>query len=219
MDDKIQFQKNAGVLSAEGKHLGSLERVVVNPQTNVVTDIVVRTGGLLRNEEKVVSINLVNGTTVDYILLNEGADDLAEYPNLEEEQPVVEEGDEVDTSAISDRKPHAIPGNPFVSIPIMPVVNNEMTTQATLNIPKGTVALKEGAKVFTSDGGHVGNVERVLADPTKDTITHLVVSKGLFIRESKLVPIRWVSNLGEDTVQLRVNSDSVEELADLPLAG
>ena len=124
MDDKIQLQKHAGILSAQGKHLGSLERVVVNPETNVVTDIVVRTGGLLRNEEKVVSINLVNGTTVDYILLNEGPEELAEFPDFEQEQPVVEGGEDVDTSEISGRRSRiAIPGNPFVSIPIMPVAN------------------------------------------------------------------------------------------------
>jgi sporulation protein YlmC with PRC-barrel domain len=49
MITKIQLQKDAVVLSENGKKAGSLERVVVNPKTNVITDIVVRTGGLMHN--------------------------------------------------------------------------------------------------------------------------------------------------------------------------
>ena len=64
MITKIQLQKDAAVLAVDGKKVGSLERVVVNPETKVITDIVVRTGGLLGHDEKIVSVDLIDATLV-----------------------------------------------------------------------------------------------------------------------------------------------------------
>jgi uncharacterized protein YrrD len=79
--------------------------------------------------------------------------------------------------------------------------------------------MKEGAKVITAEGKNIGSVERVLADPMVDQVTDLLVSRGLFTKEAKLIPIHWVMSMGEDKVHLRVSRESVEDLADVPLAG
>jgi hypothetical protein len=52
-----------------------------------------------------------------------------------------------------------------------------------------------------------------------EQITHLLVSSGWFSKGSKLIPVAWVMRMGEDTVHLRVGKDSVEDLAEAPLAG
>jgi hypothetical protein len=79
--------------------------------------------------------------------------------------------------------------------------------------------LKEGAKVITVDGKHVGNVERVLAEVPADRATHLLVSMGIFTKESKLIPINWVEMMSESEVHLRVRKESLEEIAATPAAG
>jgi hypothetical protein len=75
-------------------------------------------------------------------------------------------------------------------------------------------ARKEHIKVISSDGMHVGNVERVFADKAFDQITHLLISKELPTRERKLIPVKWVQTMGDAAVHLRVTKDLVEELAD-----
>jgi uncharacterized protein YrrD len=218
MNDKIQFEKNATVLGLNGERVGLLERVVVNPGNNVLTDIVVRTGGLLKQEEKVVPVGLVADANYGQVMLSKEAGELDAFPAFEVER-IIEEGEaQGESQALESEIRPALKGNPFLGMAVMPTPGRRIKTRIEQNIPEGTVALKEGATVYSVDGRQVGHVERVLADADRDTITHLVVSRGTFIRESKLVPIWWVSRLGEEKVHLRVNKNSVEGLADLPVA-
>lgn len=217
MITKIQLQKNASVLAADGRQLGSLERVVLNPESNVLTNIVVRTGNLLKHDEKVVPIELIAETADHQILLREEAGDLEGFPPFEERRLVDEYGKR-NKPASSSSVPPIVNGYSVMSTPMMSVPDGRVITRIEQNIPAGTVAMKEGAKVVSADGKHVGVVERVLADPVAERITGLLVSRGLLVRDVKLVPIRWVMSVGEEEVRLRVGRDSVEDLGDLPVA-
>ena len=53
MATKVQFQKNATVVAANGQEVGSIERVVLSPESKMVTHIVVRKGSLLNRVDKV----------------------------------------------------------------------------------------------------------------------------------------------------------------------
>ena len=217
MITKIQLQKKATVLAADGKQLGSLERVVVNPNNNVITDVVIRTGTLINHEEKVVPIALVVETADDQILLREEAGDLEAFPQFEEERIVNEHGG-MNRSSSPANMPAGM-DNLAVGGPLLQTSGEQIVTRIEQNIPEGTVAMKEGAKVIAADGRQVGNVERVVAEPEMEQITHLLVSSGWFNKENKLIPVAWVMRMGEDTVHLRVGKDSVEDLAAAPLAG
>jgi len=214
METKIQFQKNASVLSSIGKQIGSLERVVVNPESKVVTDIVVRTRALFNHTDKVVPIELVAETNQGQVVLRDVAGELKSFPPLEERHLI-------DTNEGMDGKPADVPpavyGNTGFSPVIVSSQGEHLITQIEQNIPTGTVAMKEGATVITVDGENVGNVERVLADASVDQITHLLIAKGMIAKEKKLIPIEWVTTMGEDEVHLRVNKDSVEKLDTAPI--
>jgi len=215
METNIQFQKNAAVLMANGKQVGSIERVVVNPESKVVTDIVVRTGSLLNHEDKVVPIRLVAETTTDQIVLHDEAGELKAFPLLAERR-IVDANE--DTIRKSSDAPPVIYGSPGLNPVVLPSTPGEQfVTQIEQNIPKGTVAMKEGATVISAEGKNVGNVERVLADSSVDQVTYLLISTGMFAREKKLIPIKWVMTLGEDEVHLRVKKHSVEELANVSM--
>jgi uncharacterized protein YrrD len=88
----------------------------------------------------------------------------------------------------------------------------EYVLETSRNIPEGTVALKRGAKVLSSDDEQVGDIEEVLTEPAADRATHLVISEGLLLKEKKLVPTQWISAVLEDTVVLAVDAQTVEDL-------
>jgi uncharacterized protein YrrD len=211
---KIQLQRGASVLTAEGEQVGTLERVVVNPAHNVLTDIVVRTGGLLNSSEKVVPLGFVAETSEAQVLLREEAGDLETMPPFEEERLV-----EGHTRSTEGEQPPLVVGYPVAGAPVVQASFDEPTTRVEQNIPEGTVAVKEGAKVLTAEGKHVGNIERVLADPSAEEVTHLLISSGLLSKEMKLIPKKWISSWGEEKVHLRVKRDTVERLAETPLVG
>lgn len=214
MVTKIHLGKNAKILAADGRQVGSLERVVLNPGSHAITDIVIRTGTLMSHEEKVVPLGLVAETTKDLVVLREEAPDLDVLPPFEERHIVDEKGD-------LDKSPQGAPviyGVPGVGLTVTPDPAEQFVTQLQQNIPDGTVAMKEGAHVITSEGKQVGSVESVLADPTADQVTHLLVSNGLLSKESKLIPVKWIVTFGEETIHLRVDKATVDQLAEAPLA-
>lgn len=217
MEKKMQLQKKANVIAANGQSIGRIDRVVLNPVTKVITNIVVHKSALFNKEDKVVPITLVAETTEDQIVLRGEAGELDSFPPFEERRVVAEKPDEEPSQSMNTPQPvnYGIPG---VSPAFVPPPGDQFITQIEQNIPEGTVAMKEGAKVVSSEGEHVGNVERVFADTSIDQITHLLVSRGMFVKEAKLVPVKWVMTMGEDEVHLRVKKDSVEELEDVSIA-
>jgi len=215
---KIELQREATVLAENGKKVGSLERIVVNPDTYAITDIVVRTGGLLKPEEKIVSVELIIETAEDKILLHEEAGELEGFPPLEEERVVGEHGVQSQESPPRNIST-GFSGFPVVGKPVAPASNEQIVTRLEQNIPEGTVAMKLGAKVTSADEKHIGNVESVLAEPFMAQITHLYVSRGLLIRAANIIPIQWVLRMGEDAIHLRLSKESIEESTETPVAG
>src|SRR5262249_11949871 len=159
---------------------------------------------LLNQEEKVIPITSVAETSKDLIVLRDDVDDLTIFPPFEERHIVEDDsgGDQI-PSASAGISPPVVTGYPLTgSVPVMPSPEEQCVTRVEQNIPEGTVAMKEGAKVISSEGKHVGNVERVIVDSSVDQITHLLISRGLLMKESKLIPMKWVMSLGEDKVHL-----------------
>jgi hypothetical protein len=56
----------------------------------------------------------------------------------------------------------------------------------------------------------VGNVVCVLTGPETHTVTHLDLSQGLLVKNSKTVPIRWVATLDDEEVRLNVPAGEME---------
>lgn len=185
---KMQLQKNAAVLSADGQRIGSLNRVMVHPDTLVLTDIVVRPGTMVNQEDRVVPVKLVTKSTLDEVLVNIKAEDLETFPPYKE-------GD----IAVKSAEP------PFTE---------EFVVGIDHNIPKETVAIKVGASVVSADGKDVGTVERIVTDAADEQSTHLLISQGRIKKRMKLIPMDWVRNVDEETVYLLVYKTSVNDLAD-----
>ena len=215
----MQFKKNAEVLTSNDEKVGRIDRVVLDPRSNEMTHLVVQKG-LLFLKDKVVPLDCVESATEERVELKEGCDDPNEFPDFEETHyiPVEETGgsearghDGLDKLAWY----YPVPGgawwrqrslaNPGISKP--PYVR-----KTELNIPEGTVALEEGAKVVSSEGEHVGNIERVYADEEEQRVTHLLISKGLISKSRKLIPSMWVDSVREDEVRLSIGERFVEKL-------
>jgi uncharacterized protein YrrD len=207
---EMQFKQNSEVLTAHGQSVGRIERVVIDPLTKEVTDLIVRKGFLL-TEDKVISISAIAGTMNDVVLLNDEVD-LNTLRPFEEKQYVPIHEDEVERL---DPQWGLIPS--FYWVP--PVYSRSAsgkgksyTIETEQNIPEGTVAVKEGAKVISADDRHVGNVERVITRPRDHHATHLLITRGLLLKERKVVPMNWVSLLGEEDVHLRVGASVIDTL-------
>lgn len=72
--------------------------------------------------------------------------------------------------------------------------------------------IKEGTGVFTTGDEQVGEVNRFVIDPSTNEITHIVVQKGWFFTEDKVVPIDMIQSATEDKVILTESEDDFDRL-------
>ncbi len=222
----MQFKEGTHVYTADHQDVGTIDRVVLDPKTDEVSDVIIRQGWLF-SEDKVLPVNLIDQATDDRVTLRKTEANLQKLPTFEEtyyvpasEDDYAEEEDDIPVTPM----PYAEPlyGYPpvgtawwgFGSYMGYPPVDGHPDLQQRVqqNIPEGDVAVREGARVLSLEGDHVGKVEDVFIDEATRRATHLVISKGVLFKERKLIPTNWVKDAGEEEVMLTVNTHVVDLL-------
>jgi sporulation protein YlmC with PRC-barrel domain len=199
----MEFKEGVPVYTPDGRHVGRVDYLVVDPGSRQVTHIVIRQGRLLV-EDKVAAVAELSTVTEDRIVLG---GDPGKLPPFEEAHyvPFAEYGE-------SGWGTGPVPllwggwragGGTFL----------DMIEHTTRNIPDGEVAVAEGARVEDVHGEHIGHVLELVTDPTSGHITHLVVEAGhLWGKHSKAIPINWVSGFAEDHVTLAVGLRTLDRV-------
>jgi hypothetical protein len=207
----MQIRENTEVVDAEGKSLGSVDRVVIDPGTREVTHLVTKKG-LLFTREKVIPLDHLNQVDAHRITLKDNVDP-DNLPDFVEEHhiPMKEPGDMPGGNA------REVMWYPRVGLHTgagmyMPYGAPSYFIRTRQNIPDGAIVLEEGAKVICRDGEKAGKVERLYTEPQEERVTHLMISEGFISKERKLIPCSWVKGIDEDTVELSVTCDIVDGL-------
>ena len=71
---------------------------------------------------------------------------------------------------------------------------------------------REGTDVYSADGDKLGSVERVVLTPANQEVTHLVVEKGFFFPEERVIPVAMVASATGE----RISLNEAIDLEDLP---
>ena len=212
----MQITEGTNVYTEDGKEVGTVDRVVLDPHTLKVTHLVVREG-VIFSEDKVVPIDFIDFATEDQVMLRNDAPDPSELLPFEESHytPITQQEE--------SRMQEPLPQTPAMywyppvgaatwGRPYLPYLDPPFVVETIQNIPEGTIPLKEGADVSTADGEDVGEIERVFTDPESDRVTHFLISEGLFFKEKKLVPATWIDRVEENKVSLVVSSNLLDRL-------
>lgn len=230
----MQFKKDAEVFSSQGEKIGTLDRVVMDPKTHEVVYLVVRSGHLLP-EDKLIPIGLLHSVQEKRIEVKASKHDLNDLLRYDDQHyiPAEHQRDVVDDADTYYWYPPAFGLHsmgqfpPFSVIPVTstPGINPDPTMRHTppveserpavdKDVPSNMVELKEGAKVIARDDKHVGDIERLLIDQETDRVTHLVLSSGMLLKQSKMVPAYWLTDVHDNEVHLAVDSGLLSKLPD-----
>lgn len=209
----MRFQSGTEVFTADGQKIGTISRIVIDAKTRDVTDLVVDRG-VLSGEERVIPVGLVDLENQERLMLRETNQAIDDFPKYETSHYV----DSDDSAAPYEnvRASYWFPPVDFQApIPrTVPDVVPDRPIEPKTSIPEGRIAIAEGARVLGSDEQHIGNVERVIVNPETKAVTHFVIGKGFLLKEHKLVPADWVSDVDEDSIRLSVNGRLFERLPD-----
>ena len=237
----MKLSSNAKVFMENGEHIGNLSRYVLDPKTKKVASLVIKRG-LLEPTEYVLPIEWIDQVDEDGIHLKtvpfKKPEELT--PFTEDKFIITDEHALLDKGYVGDdmiSNYYYYPSLPFGTAGVMPPVETYTSSSSRIaptpaqmgipvegeepvidetqeNIPPGDYSLKEGARVLSQDEKHVGNVDKVIINPADNKMTHLVVSRGLLLKERKAVPVDWIDYADTDTVYLTVNSELLSHLPD-----
>jgi uncharacterized protein YrrD len=220
---KMELNEGVGVFTLDGEEVGKIKRFVLNPATNEVTHLVVQKGWL-RPDEKVVPMQMVSYGTEEKIVLTRGVDDFNQLPSFEEKHFIKVTDEDVERMERSGEYSPSTIFPAYYSYPPQgyggyggyPAPGLEAylwpPVETSRNIPEDTVPLKEGTNVISSNGEHVGDVERLFIDSDSNKATHFVITQGFLFKERKLIPVQWVDTVGEKEVHLLVSSELLGRL-------
>lgn len=210
----MELKEGMSVVTPGGEEVGRVNRFVLDPASNEVTHIVIQQGWLLP-EDKVVPFEMITVGERDRLVLSEEVGDFDRLPAFEETSFIRADDDSPNPPATVI--PYApayywyparvltVPGSGMGYYPWMP-------TETKRNIPENSIPLREGTDVISSDGEHVGDVERLIVAPDSNQATHFLISQGLFFKDRKMVPAHWVKTVEEHKVHLVVPARLLERL-------
>jgi len=109
----------------------------------------------------------------------------------------------------------------FANTPAVPEVTTQIVTTyipvQRQNIPQDDVALRRGARVEATDG-YVGQVDELLINSNNMQVTHLVLlERHIFQKREITIPISQIDHIAKDTIYLKLNRQSIDELPTTPI--
>lgn len=204
MDDGTErpaIDVGADVSTSDGAHVGRVAYVVVRPPAFTITDVVVSTGALL-GRDIVVPVDSVagrEGNAVRLALDRHALDTLPDYVEAHYERPP---DDWFGAAGMYYPGSGTLwPAGTYFPVP----------TSTTVNAPAGTVGLREGLDVVSSDGHGVGRIHRLVTDGAGEEVAALVVTEGVLFRHDVTIPTTEIEQATEAGVVLRLTRDEVKE--------
>src|SRR5437773_1772020 len=180
----MDFQSDATVYTGDGVKIGHIGWVVVDPSTQSVTHIIV-TEGFMFDDDKVIPYEAVASADGGRVTLKPGLDPhtFPDYADVDYVPTEIESS----SQPPSNRVPVLLSYQSFAGLPVaglsLPIFLGsgripEMRPDTDIDtLPDGAVPLRIGAKVLSSDGIHMGNLERIYAQDGH--ASHILVSKGV----------------------------------------
>jgi hypothetical protein len=201
---KLVLDIGADVHCEDG-HCGRLIKVVADPQTKQITDLIVEKGFLLKTD-RVLPISVVSGTRDGEIRLAISSEELADYPEYREWDFVPLGSGYQGGYASHEMVTWLSPYGPLVARPVIPMIRRHVRE----GIPSEMEAIGRGTPVHAREA-RVGEVDHLLMDRETGEISHVVVDTGG--DALPIVPISRVERATEGGIFVAATEEEIGELS------
>ncbi len=194
------------VVTCEDQRCGKLVRVVIDPVTEQVTDLVVA-HGLFQRDSRVVPVSTVKIAVRGEVTLAVSADALSGYRVYREvAYQVPPAGSRVDRYRSEDVRYAMAPYPSLSGKSVMPARSHVLQE----GLAHDQRAIGHGTQVRDAEG-NAGEVDHVLVDCLRSDITHIVVRHGL-LGDTYIVPVTLISRVENKTIYLAANRAAIKAL-------
>jgi uncharacterized protein YrrD len=219
----MQIELGKDVIASDGEKLGTVDRLVLDSDTNDLTKFVVQKGFFLP-EDRIVDLEFVSSIDTDgTIMLSVPSHDERSLPAFVEESFRVANDDELNYLGY-DIYAGAVPYAPVWFAPSAtpqeqykpaeePFFRGAHTPPGVVetrdNLPEDSVSITTGTDVYGVDGDKVGEVDEILADENGQ-VSGIVVKAGFIFKHDVQIPMMAVDQVGSEQILLNITRDQAE---------
>lgn len=212
------------VRTNDGEKVGTVDQLVVHPDTLEVVSIIVKEGTFFTTD-RIIDMEMVDRVDVNGdVVLEISRGHEQDLPELASRRVVEPSRDMFDRIAemgylampsaagqvlvmsepMSDRYAPA-PDSLFAPAPAdAPVIQDED------NLPPNTVTIEEGTDVVDRHGEKIGTVDEIIYGQDR-TIDAIVVSEGWLFKHHVRIPGEWIESAGHENVIINRSAAEAEE--------
>jgi uncharacterized protein YrrD len=206
------------VVSAEGRQLGSIDRIILEPDTHEVFGIISHKGRFL-SDDRVIEVGFIESTDGEAVHLRLTAERADRLPRFVEHEFVAPTPEEL--RSMPYPVDGGVSGAGATVLPIMwrstysghgfevsqrSLLESSSADAAPIevltNLPDDALLVSKGTDVITQDGKKVGRVDDILF--SDDTISGVMVRTGLIHHHDISVPVSVIESITDKHVRLRV---------------
>jgi len=217
----MRLDLDAKVRAHDGEEIGSVDRAIVDPRTNEVTHIVVRTGAIFGRDIMVPREDLERGNLDgDTLHLTLSQDELKQFPDFEPEQYGAPPPTWVDSAGYgfpSSGYAWPIAVDPMLE-PTPMLLPEELVDQTDVAEPDH-VSVTKGALVLDRHSDDIGVVDDVRFDADSGQLQGFVLRVGGALQtlfgggDTVEVSGQQIEHVGESLVRLRLAKEEIEAAA------
>lgn len=211
------------VISSDGETVGTVDRIIIHPDTLQIDGFVVHEG-ILFSHDRIVDEEFVDHIDADgNIVLRITAEQEDRLPELASRRVI--EPDRTMLNRISQMEHMALPSAhgqvlvfsepvdsryaPAPDSPMQPAPTNPPPITDETNLPPNTVTIEKGMDVVDVSGEKVGSVDEVFYDDD-DQLQAFVIEKGFIFKDHLRIPAAWIESLGDDEIRLTRTAQEAE---------
>ena len=216
----VQYDLHIGahVKSKDGKKLGSIQRLIVHPDTSRVDGFLLGRGHLTSN--MIVAVAQVESANADSVVLKLDAHAAELLPVFIQEQLLRSPGNLTYSgrwgmqATVEGSGEHSVmrsPGGDFSTINsnslFAPAPIGMVEAQNLDDLPENSVLLSKGTEVVGSDGRKIGHVDDIVVD-SDQRIAGFVIKAGHVFTHDVRIPMSSVAGISHAHVRLNVTAKS-----------
>jgi uncharacterized protein YrrD len=215
----MRVELGSKVATSDGKEVGTIEKLILDPDTGDVFSVVIRKGmlfhrdfevpldGIVGQEEGVARLRYTEGQLDDLRTFDEGS--YTTPPPERSTEYASGYGYPAASLLWPSRWSGPISGEPYGHDAIGDVRDEVATMHREQDLSNAIV--QEGSTVKSRDGEKLGEVHRLVFDPQTGRPTMLVIRKGFLFTEDVEVPAGLISSVDDDVVYLDVRHDELQQ--------
>jgi sporulation protein YlmC with PRC-barrel domain len=210
----MQVALRASVRTRDGKDVGRIEKVIIDPTTGAVRSAVVRKGVILPDDIE-IPLQMLQPGPGSEVQLTCTAEQVQHLPKFHEAEYTAPPPEYRGSDAYPPADllwPIGYPGYPLATPPYDRRLPDEISA-ARQQQDLSNAVLDEGSTVKSRDGEKVGELHSVTFDTETGRPTGIIMRKGFLFTKDLSLPVEMIATVDDGVVYLNVSKEQVEQIA------